>query len=215
MADRHSFCLPERTRVEYLSNTLNLAGIEGAHGLTMTCKDCAFEFSTASNLSRRNADRVGHRGRPSSSYFHNPPSVKALRQLKLETGIPLFNHANGRLYPSAEAEALDIRAQEIIGRFDCLDYFVTELRDLACGGACISQPSRPWRRPSFPDIISKFHRDHAKVQVEISALPSQQVVELVREGKVDLAFFHTLREVTKVDSEEICGSRTRLFNQKG
>jgi len=138
-------------------------------------------------------------------HISQPAVSKALRQLKLETGIPLFNHANGRLYPSAEAEALDIRAQEIIGRFDCLDYFVTELRDLHAGRLHIATLST-LATTIIPGIISKFHRDHAKVQVEISALPSQQVVELVREGKVDLAFFHTLREVTKVDSEEICGS---------
>jgi DNA-binding transcriptional LysR family regulator len=138
-------------------------------------------------------------------HISQPAVSKALRYLAIETGLPLFRHANGRLYPSAEAEALEIRAQEIFGRFEGLDHFVSELRDLRAGRLQIATLST-LATSIVADVTAVFRRDHPKVQVEISALPSRQLVELVRQGDVDLAFFHTLADGAKVDSEEVCSS---------
>lgn len=143
-----------------------------------------------------------------------PAVSKALRLMQGETGLPLLVRDGARLRPSAEAEQIYGRAREIFLGIEDLDHFVAELRDLRAGRLRIAALST-LAAAFVPEAVARLHRERPQVQVEVTALPSAQVLDLVVRNEVDLGFFHAPAKDPKVRSEEICETEIVCILPKG
>lgn len=132
-----------------------------------------------------------------------PAVSKALRLMQSETGLPLFVRSGGRLTPSAAADQIYSRTREIFLGIEELDHFVAELRDLRAGRLRIAALST-LAAAFVPRAVALLHRERPQVEVEVRALPSAQVLDLVIRNEVDVGFFHAPANDRRVRSEEIC-----------
>lgn len=132
-----------------------------------------------------------------------PAVSKALRLMQHETGLVLFRRVGSSLHPSSEADQIYARARGLLADIDRLGEYVTELRDLHAGRLRVATLAT-LGTTFIPGAVSRLRERRPQVEVEVQALPSRQVVDLLVRNEVDVGVFHEPADDPKVRTEEIC-----------
>lgn len=136
-------------------------------------------------------------------HVSQPAVSKALRLLEEQLGVTLFQRVRGRLYPSPEAEALHPEFERVFGALDAASAFAEELRDGVAGQVSIA--AVPTLATAFlPEAVSAFRRDRPRVRIDIRALPTTQILEMLAAHQLDLALVHAPAEGVTTVQEDLC-----------
>lgn len=122
-----------------------------------------------------------------------PAVSKLLRHTEDQLGIRLFERRHGRLFPTAEAEALYPPVDSIFGNIDTVQKIAQDLRDLRTGVVRVA--TIPTLGISLlPSAIARFVSAHRDVRVGIKVVNAEQVVERVIQQQVDLGIVYALAQ---------------------
>jgi DNA-binding transcriptional LysR family regulator len=132
-----------------------------------------------------------------------PAISKALRQLEGELGIKLFERVGGRLYPTPEAEQLLPAVDGVLSSMSALSDAGQAIRGQRIGQVTIS--AIPTLSTVFlPAAVEIVARKHPDMRVATSVLPTQQVVDSVARGLMELGLVHSIVAAPPlVDFEDI------------
>lgn len=120
-----------------------------------------------------------------------PSTTKLLQELEAQTGLSLFERVRKRLHPTAEGRRLAAEVAEIFLKLSQVEHLANELRARGTGElrvACLPALGLA----IVPRCLAAFQARHPKLRVALSVVPSQQVVEMLAEGLVDLGFAYAV-----------------------
>jgi len=131
-----------------------------------------------------------------------PAVSKLLRHTEDQLGVKLFERRNGRLFPTAEAEALYPPVDSIFGNIDTVQKIAQDLRDLRTGMVRIA--TIPTLGISLlPRAIARFRAKHDNVRVGIKVVSAEQVVERVLNQQVDFGIAYAPASHEALKSQEL------------
>jgi DNA-binding transcriptional LysR family regulator len=132
-----------------------------------------------------------------------PAVTKSLRLAEEAMGLVLFRRVRGRLFPSPEAETLLPQIVRLRSDLDAISTLVQQLRDGQSGSIVVASVAS-LAHSFLPLAVARLHRERPNVHVEVSTLPSKQVVEYVADNHADLGIIHDPTISPHVESEELC-----------
>jgi DNA-binding transcriptional LysR family regulator len=116
-----------------------------------------------------------------------PAITKLVQALESETGLRLFDRARRRLLPTREALRLQTEVDRLFLTMNRIEHVANEIRSLGTGELHVAAlPSLGLR--FLPEALTEFRRRRPGVNVALTVTSSQNVVEMVQAGQVDLGF---------------------------
>ncbi|MDB5369311.1 MAG: hypothetical protein JWP20_869 [Roseomonas sp.] len=130
-----------------------------------------------------------------------PAASLALKELEAQTGLPLFVRTRQRLVPTPQAGLLLPQIERLIDQANRIQRQIVALRGKAAPMLHLACT------PSFgstllPSTIAGFQREHPGVQLKIDVEPLSQVLDLLRQEAVDLAFCYLPQEAEEAPMPE-------------
>jgi DNA-binding transcriptional LysR family regulator len=120
-----------------------------------------------------------------------PAITKLIQALELDTGLRLFDRARRRLQPTREARRLVTEVERLFLTMNRIEHVANEIRSLGTGEMHVAaMPSVGLR--FLPEILTAFRRQWPGVNVALTVTSSQNVVEMVQAGQVDLGIARVL-----------------------
>ena len=115
------------------------------------------------------------------------PGVSAqIRQLERELGQPLFDRS-GRTVRLTEAGAAVLPyARAALEAVDGVRLAVDEIAGLLRGHVNIGMVTA-WASPDLPDLLAAFHRQHPGVEITLTESNSDQMLDALQTGHLDVA----------------------------
>jgi DNA-binding transcriptional LysR family regulator len=116
-----------------------------------------------------------------------PAISQALRELEGQFGFELFLRGKGRIQPSDEALDLLPEIERLFAQFSALTCRASELRDSRAGKIAIA--TIPVMATGvIPPAIAAFRRDRPRANILLESLPTNQVVDHVKQETADIGF---------------------------
>lgn len=116
-----------------------------------------------------------------------PAVTKLVQGLEAETGLRLFDRIRRRLRPTREAQRLHVEVERLFLTMNRIEHVANEIRSLGTGELHVAAlPSLGLRL--LPRALTAFRRSRPGVNVALTVTSSQNVVEMVQAGQVDLGF---------------------------
>lgn len=155
----------------------------------MDFRDLTYVREIARQQTISKAAEVLHMTQPSLSIF--------LKKLEEETGTPLFERVNKRMYPTYAGERYLNYAERTLRYGENL---MRELENISASKTGhISIGSTPTRtRYVLPELLTAFHKQYPDFVIEIKEAPSDELMRMMDEHTLDFALF-TLHEQEKID----------------
>lgn len=120
-------------------------------------------------------------------YTSQPGISKQLRALEQECGVQIFSRKGKSLVAVTPAgEKIVEYAREILRDVENIRSIGKDLMSEQTGTLSIAT-THTQARYVLPDIISQFHEKYPKVSLELHQGTSEQIVDLVAEGRIDFA----------------------------
>jgi DNA-binding transcriptional LysR family regulator len=120
-------------------------------------------------------------------HISQPATTRLIADLEDDLGFLLFERVRGRLYPTAEAQALYEEVQRSLVGVERIARAAEEIRDLQRGSLQIA--AAPALALSFmPRAIAAFLREHGQTQISLAAHSSRTVVDMVVGQRCDVGF---------------------------
>ncbi|SEH80233.1 DNA-binding transcriptional regulator, LysR family [Mycolicibacterium rutilum] len=114
------------------------------------------------------------------------PAVSAqIARLERELGERLLDRTQRRVRLTAAGEAVLPFARAALGAVADIRTAVDELGDLVRGSVSIGTVTA--HNVDMPSLLAKFHRDHPAVEITLSTDSSDELIDGVRSGRLDLA----------------------------
>ncbi len=126
-------------------------------------------------------------------YTSQPNVSKHVHQLEAELGVSLFHRLGGSIELTEAGRAVYRYAQQVFDQTTELQRTLAELEGLARGYLRLGASSTPglyW----LPEVIATFGQRYLGLEVSFSIGNSQQVVDEVLAGKLDLGFVDSFSE---------------------
>ena len=127
-------------------------------------------------------------------YTSQPNISKHVHQLEAELGVSLFHRLGGSIELTEAGRAVYRYAQQVFDLTAELQRTLVELEGLERGYLRLGASSTPGLY-LLPDMIAAFGRHYPGLEVSFSIGNSQQVVDEVLAGKLDLGFVGGFTEV--------------------
>ncbi|WP_330455597.1 LysR substrate-binding domain-containing protein [Streptomyces sp. NBC_00820] len=122
------------------------------------------------------------------------PGISAqIRQLENDLGATLIDRSGRSAGLTAVGEVALDRARSVLAAVDSLRQAVDEMNGLVRGKLVVGMVTACTITPLF-DALSSFHRAYPGVEISLVEDDSDQLVDRVREGSVDLALVGTAGE---------------------
>lgn len=128
--------------------------------------------------------------------------TKSLRLAEEAAGFVLFRRVRGRLFPSPEAETLLPQISRLRGNLEAISMLVQQLRDGQAGSVEIASVAS-LAHSFLPLTLARLRRERPNIHIEVSTLPSGQVVERVASNHADLGIIHDPTSSPYVESEVV------------
>ena len=120
-------------------------------------------------------------------YTSQPGISKQLRALEQEVGVQIFSRKGKSLVAVTPAGAQIIEyARQILRDVDNIRSLGKDLMSEQEGTLSIATTNTQ-ARYVLPDVIARFHAQYPKVNLELHQGTSEQIVDLVAEGRIDFA----------------------------
>lgn len=108
-----------------------------------------------------------------------------LKLLEEDLGQPLFDRQGKRLMLNATGQQFLEAARDLLNRAELARHM---LREPVPGGRFRIATMECTAATHLPALLSRFHRQHPSVQLEIKTLPSWQSLDAIEKGHYDAAF---------------------------
>jgi DNA-binding transcriptional LysR family regulator len=116
-----------------------------------------------------------------------PAVSNAIKNAESTLGFLLFDRANKRLIPTQEAQILLAKAEPLFLMQDLISQTAADLRKGRKGRMRIVATSE-LSESLLPQIVARFNRDHAGVEISVETLRLDNLLEYVEIGIVDIGF---------------------------
>lgn len=140
-------------------------------------------------------------------YLTQPTLSKFLKALEQELGQPLFRRLGHKYLPTYAGQRYMIRARQILELKKELDQ---EMGDIIKNNEGLLKVGFPTMRGTYmlPITLPLFHERYPHVQIDVLEASSEQLVQKILDGEVDLAFFnyrdaHPDLDYTVISHEEV------------
>ncbi|MEI7054393.1 LysR family transcriptional regulator [Nocardioides sp. CCNWLW239] len=111
---------------------------------------------------------------------------RTVQEVEQRIGVPLFERTTRRVRPTLEGEEFLATARRLVGEFDtALNHFEGYLAGTRGSVSVAALPSLAGSM--LPPVLAAFRRGHPEVAVSVKDGFSEEVLDLVVRGEVDLA----------------------------
>jgi DNA-binding transcriptional LysR family regulator len=136
-------------------------------------------------------------------HISQPAVTKTLHTLEESIGLRLFERIKGRLLITPEAQTLIPQVERLFGNVDAVQKLTEEIRQGFAGSLTIATVAT--LASSIVSVgMSRFHREHPKVQFDLKAFSTRQVLEAVRNNQVDVGVIDVSESGPEMDVHELC-----------
>jgi DNA-binding transcriptional LysR family regulator len=123
--------------------------------------------------------------------------------LEESIGLLLFERIKGRLLITPEAQTLMPQVERLFGNVDAVQKLTEEIRQGFAGSLKIATVAT--LASSIVSVgISRFHREYPKVQFDLKAYSTRQVLEAVTNNQVDVGVIDVSESGPDMDVHELC-----------
>lgn len=132
-----------------------------------------------------------------ASHLSQPAFSALIRALETEVGAQLFDRSTRHVDLTAEGRDFYGGAQRVLSELEVALASVRERVALKRGHvalALLPSLAAGW----LPDVLAGFHSDHPEIELEVFDVLSENCIENVRSGRVDIAI-----AATRVDTPEL------------
>jgi DNA-binding transcriptional LysR family regulator len=136
-------------------------------------------------------------------HLSQPAVTKTLHLLEDEVGLPLFQRIKGRLLITPEAQALVAQVERLFGQLDAVHQFTQEIRSGHVGSLTVASVAT-LSSTIVAVAISRFNTGHPRVQFDLRALSTRQVIESVTNNQVDVGVIDVSEGGPEMDITELC-----------
>jgi DNA-binding transcriptional LysR family regulator len=148
------------------------------------------------------------------SHLSQPAFSALIRALEDSLGQRLFERSTRHVEPTTEGREFEASARRILAEIDAaLDsargYAGRERGRVAI--ALLPSLAAGW----LPGVLADFHARYPGIQIEVADVLSQACIELVRDGKADLAIAATRADTPELRAELFCSDRFHLVCRRG
>ncbi len=155
----------------------------------MDFRDLTYVQEIARQQTISKAAEVLHMTQPSLSIF--------LKKLEEETGTPLFERVNKKMYPTYAGERYLRYAERTLREGSGLMRELESISKSKTGHISIcSTPTRT--KYIFPELLTAFHEKYPDFLIEVKEAPIDGMMQMMDEHTLDFAFF-TLHEQDRLD----------------
>ncbi|MEU4738974.1 LysR family transcriptional regulator [Actinosynnema sp. NPDC023658] len=111
----------------------------------------------------------------------------SIRALEVELGAPLFVRSTRQVELTQAGRALLVEARRVLGTIDAARDAVAAVQGLLRGTLAVGS-IQCLHAIHLPAVLSRFHELHPGVELRLRQAGSGELVDLVRGGRLDLAF---------------------------
>lgn len=131
-----------------------------------------------------------------------PAVSKMLAQLEDVVGLQLFHRSRGRIHPGPDAERLYVDTERLLEQVEAFNKSVSAMRSGKRGHLAVA--AIPILATTVvASAIGRFVASRPSVQVEVSAMGSDEVVQQVLTHRVELGFVHGIANEPAVSGQVI------------
>ena len=137
------------------------------------------------------AARVGHFARAAQKLRVAQPSLsQQIKRLERDLGVELFDRSGRRAVLTQAGEALLVRAERILAEAQHASAEASEFSSVGRGRVVIGA-LQSLVEVRLPELLAAFERSYPSVEVALREETTVQMLDLLREGEIDLALGHT------------------------
>ncbi|MFJ6670738.1 LysR family transcriptional regulator [Actinosynnema sp. NPDC091369] len=118
----------------------------------------------------------------------------SIRALEVELGAPLFVRSTRQVELTQAGRALLVEARRVLGTIDAARDAVAAVQGLLRGTLAVGS-IQCLHAVHLPAVLARFHELHPGVELRLRQAGSGELVDLVRTGRLDLAFVTSGRAV--------------------
>ncbi|MFE9744515.1 LysR family transcriptional regulator [Saccharothrix saharensis] len=118
----------------------------------------------------------------------------SIRALEVELGAPLFVRSTRQVELTQAGRALLVEARRVLGTIDAARDAVAAVQGLLRGTLAVGS-IQCLHAVHLPAVLARFHELHPGVELRLRQAGSGELVDLVRAGRLDLAFVTSGRAV--------------------
>ncbi|MEV8441543.1 LysR family transcriptional regulator [Actinosynnema sp. NPDC051121] len=111
----------------------------------------------------------------------------SIRALEVELGAPLFVRSTRQVELTQAGRALLVEARRVLGTIDAARDAVAAVQGLLRGTLAVGS-IQCLHAVHLPAVLARFHELHPGVELRLRQAGSGELVDLVRAGRLDLAF---------------------------
>ncbi|XVS64238.1 LysR family transcriptional regulator [Actinosynnema sp. CA-299493] len=111
----------------------------------------------------------------------------SIRALEVELGAPLFVRSTRQVELTQAGRALLVEARRVLGTIDAARDAVAAVQGLLRGTLAVGS-TQCLHAVHLPAVLARFHELHPGVELRLRQGGSVELVDLVRAGRLDLAF---------------------------
>ena len=135
-------------------------------------------------------------------HISQPAVSKSLSQIEADLDMPLFHRTQGRLTPTAQAQALLPELERIVGDIAGLHDLAERVRDGRAG--CVSIAAAPTVAGTLvPAAIASFRRHYPQMQFKVMAGSTSEPVARVARNEAELGLAQPSSGDVSVRTEEL------------
>ncbi|MFD0201822.1 MULTISPECIES: LysR family transcriptional regulator [Saccharothrix] len=126
----------------------------------------------------------------------------SIRALEVELGAPLFVRSTRQVELTQAGRALLVEARRVLGTIDAARDAVAAVQGLLRGTLAVGS-IQCLHAVHLPAVLARFHELHPGVDLRLRQAGSGELVDLVRAGRLDLAFVTSGRAVDDLKSSTL------------
>ncbi|MBN3803473.1 LysR family transcriptional regulator [Paraburkholderia sp. Ac-20336] len=161
-------------------------------------------------------DQGGFRAASRSLDISQSTLTQSIQSLETELGVTLLSRSHQGVSLTPHGERLLARARAIISDCDRVSEDMQQLSGEPTGTISLGMTSEPLGEVLLP-VLKRFMASYPRVRVHVSSGSSLQLLERIRDGRLDFAIFPISPQVTDADMniERLYESTAGIIARKG
>ncbi|MFP4212614.1 MAG: selenium metabolism-associated LysR family transcriptional regulator [Desulfohalobiaceae bacterium] len=141
--------------------------------------------------------------RAAQELFLSQPTISAhVHSLELELQVQLLDRQGRRIMPTSAGRTFYAHAREIIQKLYAAQEAVWLLRDEVAGELNLGGSTIPGNH-LLPSLMSDFRGQHPRVSMQLQLGDSQEIVQRIRQGELDLAVVGASSKASELEAASL------------
>lgn len=138
-------------------------------------------------------------------HISQPAITKTLQLMEGRIGLPLFRRVKGRLHPTSESLLLLPKIEQIFGAVDQAEHLASEIAGGGVGRITLATVATLSGSVTAA-AIAKYRQKRPNVTIQVQALSTRQVIDLVTNNQVDIGIIDADIGDDYLSFEELCAA---------